>query len=882
MYKILKKTIMSETTCEYVIHAPHVAKRCEPGQFVILIPVKGSERIPMTITDYNREEGTVNIVFQIVGRSTQELSLLQVGDYLEAFVGPLGIASELKPGKRVLGVAGGVGIAPLYPQIKKLKELGSKVDVVLGARNESLLMLTRRTREIAENFYIATDDGSVGHKGFVTDIVKALIEKGEHYDEVIAIGPVVMMRAVANLTKQYNLPTMVSLNPIMIDGTGMCGCCRVKVGGVTKFACVDGPDFDGLQVDFDELMKRQQFFKDIEAKSKLEPEKIEERKEHCECLSAAVESAKENGVEVEPAAHEQAAQQTAVGEGASHGQAAGKATEKATDKVTDRATDEAFANAQASAAKEVHEFDEEATIVDKLAYETGELGLVKEIITLECNTKGECMIMMEALNLGGQVPQEEKQEAKPAPAARRKPNMKPEKTPMPEQPPLERIQNFKEVALGYTLEDAVEEATRCLQCKHKPCVDGCPVNVPIPEFIEAVVNRDIKEAYRIILTQNRLPAICGRVCPQESQCEQLCVRAKRHEAVSIGRLERFVADYYMAHYPDEVLDIKKNGKKVAVVGAGPAGLTCCSELASKGYDVTLFEALHELGGVLSYGIPEFRLPKSLVKAEIDKVLRLGVKVHKNVVIGQSLLFEDLFEQGFDAIFVGSGAGLPNFMGIPGEDLNGVYSANEFLTRVNLMKAYEKNELTTPIKTGKNVAVVGGGNVAMDAARTAKRLGAENVYIVYRRGESELPARLEEIHHAKEEQIDFRLLNNPVEILGEDGNVKAMRCIKMELGEPDASGRRSPKPIPGSEFELEVDSVVIAIGQNPNPIIKRAQKQLETNKWGCIVVNEDDMKTSMDRVYAGGDVVTGAATVILAMGAAKKAAMSIDKLLMGEK
>lgn len=805
MYKILKKRIINDVMREYVIHAPHIAKRCEPGQFVILIPVKGSERIPMTITDFNREDGTVHIVFQIVGRSTQELSLLEVGDSLEAFVGPLGIASDLQPDKRVLAIAGGVGIAPLYPQIKKLKALGSQVDVILGARNEKLLMLTRRTKALADRFYIATDDGSVGYQGFVTDLLKLLVESGEKYDEVIAIGPVVMMRAVTKLTKEYDLPTMVSLNPIMIDGTGMCGCCRVKVDGVTKFACVDGPDFDGLKVDFDELLKRQQFFKEMEKEAMLSEEELRKRKEDCSCLSSAVEKAKEDGILAQ----------------------------------------------EVEMKKPPRLFDEAAVKSDELKFETGEWGLVQKI---------------EKVNT----------------PKRRKPNMKPEKTPMPELAPLERIQNFEEVARGYTLDDAVEEATRCLQCKHKPCVDGCPVNVPIPEFIEAVVNRDIKEAYRIILTQNRLPAICGRVCPQESQCEKLCVRAIKHEAVSIGRLERFVADYYMEHYPDEVYDIKKNGKKVAVVGAGPAGLTCCSELAIKGYDVTLYEALHELGGVLSYGIPEFRLPKSLVKAEIDKVLRLGVKVHKNVIIGQSLLFEDLFDEGFDAIFVGSGAGLPNFMGIPGEDLNGVYSANEFLTRVNLMKAYQADGLKTPVKIGKKVAVVGGGNVAMDAARTAKRLGAEDVYIVYRRGESELPARLEEIHHAKEERIEFKLLNNPVEILGEEGHVKVMRCIKMELGEPDASGRRSPKPVAGSEFDLEVDSVIIAIGQNPNPIIKRAQKELETNKWGCIVVNEDDMKTSIDRVYAGGDVVSGAATVILAMGAAKKAAHAIDKLLSDSK
>ena len=450
------------------------------------------------------------------------------------------------------------------------------------------------------------------------------------------------------------------------------------------------------------------------------------------------------------------------------------------------------------------------------------------------------------------------------------------KVPMPEQAPDVRNQNFAEVTLGYTLEMAKEEAERCLNCKHKPCVGGCPVNVPIPEFIEALVAGDVLRAYEVIASQNRLPGITGRGCPQENQCERVCVRGKNGESVAIGRLERFVADYVRQNNLLAPQPVVKNGIKVAVVGSGPAGITCANELAQRGYEVTIFEALHELGGVLVYGIPEFRLPKALVKAEIDQVLELGVTVHKNVIVGQSILLEDLFAQDYRAVFIGSGAGLPRFMEIPGESLNGVYSANEFLTRVNLMKAYQKNAIGTPIKTGDKVAVVGGGNVAMDAARTAKRLGAGQVSIVYRRSEEELPARLEEVHHAKEEGIEFYLLANPVRILGEDGRVSGMEIIHMELGEPDASGRRSPVELPGSEEVLPVDSVVIAIGQTPNPIIKRAEPEIATNRHGCILIDEASCMTSMENVYAGGDVVTGAATVILAMGAGKKAAVEIDK------
>lgn len=461
-------------------------------------------------------------------------------------------------------------------------------------------------------------------------------------------------------------------------------------------------------------------------------------------------------------------------------------------------------------------------------------------------------------------------------------NMSLKKVVMPEQDPNVRNKNFEEVTLGYTKEMAMEEATRCLNCKNKPCVDGCPVNVPIPEFIEKVAAGDFEGAYEVITSENALPAICGRVCPQENQCEGKCVRGIKGEPVAIGRMERFVADYHMANAKPADIKIEKNGKKVAVVGCGPAGITCAGELIKKGYDVTVFEALHKPGGVLSYGIPEFRLPKDLVAKEIETVQKLGVDIETNVIVGRSVTIDELMEDGYEAVFVGSGAGLPRFLNIPGENLLGVYSANEFLTRVNLMKGYKFPECPTPVKVGKKVAVVGAGNVAMDAARTAKRLGAEEVYIVYRRSEEEAPARLEELHHAKEEGIIFRFLNNPVGIEGnEDGWVSSIEIVKQELGEPDASGRRSPVPIEGSNYKIDMDTVIIAIGQSPNPLIRHTTPGLDVQKWGGIIVDEDTMKTSKDGVYAGGDTVTGAATVILAMGAGKKAAAAIDKKLQGE-
>ena len=461
------------------------------------------------------------------------------------------------------------------------------------------------------------------------------------------------------------------------------------------------------------------------------------------------------------------------------------------------------------------------------------------------------------------------------------PNMRPDKVEMPVQDPNVRNRNFDEVALGYTEEMAVEEATRCINCKNKPCMGGCPVRVRIPEFIEKVANKEFEEAYKIITTTNGLPAVCGRVCPQESQCESKCIRGIKDEPVAIGRLERFVADWHLANSSEAAEKPESNGIKVAIVGAGPAGLTCAADLAKLGYEVTIFEAFHKAGGVLVYGIPEFRLPKAIVQKEVDNLEKLGVKIETSMVVGRVLSIDEIMEMGFEAVFIGSGAGLPMFMNIEGESLIGVLSANEYLTRTNLMKAYI-DEYDTPIIKSKKVAVVGGGNVAMDAARTAMRLGADEVTIVYRRGMEELPARAEEVHHAQEEGIIFKTLNNPVKINGDDeGRVKSITCIEMELGEPDESGRRRPIPIEGSEFDMDVDTVIMSIGTSPNPLIRSTTEGLEANKWGCLVVNEDTLETTRDNVYAGGDAVTGAATVILAMGAGKQAAENIDKQLRGE-
>ena len=755
MYKIRRAEKLNDIIYLMEVEAPRVAKHCEPGQFIIVRIDEEGERIPLTICDYDREEGTITIVFQPIGASTQLMKDLKAGDSFADFVGPLGKPSELVTddfeevkNKKVLFVAGGVGTAPVYPQVKWLHQHGVEADVIIGAKTKDLVILEEEMKAVAANVYVTTDDGSNGRKGLVTDVIVDLVEnQGKKYDLCVAIGPMIMMKFACLTTKKLNIPTIVSLNPIMVDGTGMCGACRVQVGDEVKFACVDGPEFDGHLVDFDQAMKRQQMYKTQEGRAILK-----------------------------------------LQEGDTHHGGCGNCS------------------------------DEEKIDVLK-------------------------------------------------------------RVPVREQDPKERAKNFDEVCLGYNEEEAVKEASRCLGCKNAKCVQGCPVNINIPAFIAEVKNRNFERAFEIISESSALPAVCGRVCPQESQCEGKCIRGLKGDAVAIGKLERFVADWAKENGIKPKKPETTNGKKVAVIGSGPAGLTCAGDLAKLGYEVTIFEALHKTGGVLVYGIPEFRLPKEkVVAAEVENVKALGVKIETNVIIGKSLSVDELLlDEGFDAVFIGSGAGLPMFMGIPGENANGVFSANEYLTRNNLMKAFDTGA-DTPIFHGKKVAVVGGGNVAMDAARTAIRLGAE-VHIIYRRSEAELPARAEEVHHAKEEGVIFDVLTNPTEIITDEKDwVKGIKLVKMELGEPDASGRRKPVQIPDSEYEMEVDAVIMSLGTSPNPLISSTTYGLDINKRKCIIADEEYGQTSKEAVFAGGDAVTGAATVILAMGAGKAAAKGIHNYL----
>ena len=762
MYKILKKKWLSKNICLMEVEAKDLALSAKPGQFLIVKKDEFGERIPLTICDYDVEKGTVTIVFFVLGKSTKDIGTLEEGEYFKDVVGPLGVESEflhedleVLKNKKVLFVGGGVGTAPIYPQVKWFAKNGLKADVIVGAKTKELLILEDELKSVANNLYIATDDGSYGFHGLVTDVIDDLIKnQNKHYDHVVAIGPMIMMKFVCLKTKEYGIKTTVSLNPLMVDGTGMCGACRVRIGDKIKFACVDGPEFDGHLVDFDEAMRRQNMYKTEEGRAML-------RKS-----DGATHSAKDCPID-------------------SH----------------------------------------------------------------------------------------EEQDLKSLPKNKR--------VPVREQDPKVRATNFKEVTFGYTLEEAKREASRCLNCKNPLCMQGCPVSINIPAFIQEIKNGNIEEAGKILMTYTSLPAVCGRVCPQETQCEGKCILGIKGEAVAIGKLEKFVGDYLLKN-PIEINVPEKNGHKVGVIGSGPAGLTVAGDLAKMGYDVTIFEALHKTGGVLTYGIPEFRLPKDeVVQKEIENIKKLGVKFKTNEIIGKTKLIDKLLdEEGFDAVFIGSGAGLPKFMNIPGENLNGVLSANEFLTRVNLMKGYLDN-YETPVKVGKKVAVIGGGNVAMDAVRTAKRLGAE-AHIVYRRSEKDFPARLEEVHHAKEEGVIIDPLTLPKEILGnEKGEVIGMRCIHTKLGEPDASGRASFIEIPESEFIMEVDTVIMALGTSPNPLISSTTKNLETNRWKCIVA-DDFGQTSREGVFAGGDAVSGAATVILAMGAGKKSAKAIDEYIKSKK
>lgn len=760
MYKIERKVNLAPNIYLFDVLAPRIAASAKPGQFIILIADDYAERIPLTISDYDIERGTVQIVVQASGASTQKIVAFEEGESFKDFVGPLGRYSEfldedleeLKK-KRYLFVAGGVGTAPVYPQAKWFKEHGLSCDIILGAKSKEFVILEEELGSVCDNLYVCTDDGSYGFKGLVTDKIKDLYSKGEKYDVCVSIGPMIMMKFVCLTTKEYNLKTIVSMNPIMVDGTGMCGACRVKVGDKTKFACVDGPEFDGHLIDWNSAMKRQSQYKSADSVRKIEPHVCN------------------------------------------------------------------------------FEYDIEA---QNHEIETGE-AIKQDRFTA---------------------------------------------VPVRNQDPEVRSHNFEEVCYGYNEEEAMREANRCLNCKNPKCRQGCPVNIDIPGFIKEIASGNFEQSAKVLALYTALPAVCGRVCPQETQCEAQCVLKARGDSVSIGKLERFTADKSREEKYKLFDKPRQNGHKVAVIGAGPAGLTCAGDLAKMGYEVTIFEALHLAGGVLVYGIPEFRLPDSVVESEIENLKALGVKIENDVVIGRTITVDEILEQGYEAVFIGSGAGLPTFMGIEGENLNGVYSANEFLTRNNLMRSFDK-DFDTPLNVGNKVAVIGGGNVAMDAARVARRLGAE-VSIVYRRTEAELPARVEEVHHAQEEGIKFEMLTAPVEILGdEDGWVRGMKMVRNELGEPDASGRRRPVKIEGSDFEEKFETVIMALGTSPNPLISHTTNHLDVNKWGCIVADETG-QTSREGIFAGGDAVTGAATVILAMGAGKTAAESIDKYIREKK
>ena len=749
MYEIISKRLLnSHEIYRMEIHAPWISLSGKPGQFVIVIPHEQGERIPLTISDIVYQRQSIVIVFQVVGETTRQLAAMEEGEDLYTIVGPLGRPSELielvengkSPLKRLLFVAGGVGIAPVFPQVKWAFRQGIPTDVIIGARSKDLLFYEDELRAVCHNLHIMTDDGSYGEQGLVTAKVDELCTKGVEYSHCVAIGPLPMMKFVSLTTKKYDLPTIVSLNCMMVDGTGMCGACRVRVGDEVKFCCVDGPEFDGHLVDFDEAARK---LKTPDAR--------------------------------------------------------------------------------------------------RYRIATSESGH-------QCNL----------------APAVEQALA----TARQKPA---------EQEPKVRARNFDEVSFGLTERQAITEANRCLQCKKPRCVEACPVGINIPRFIQNIKEENFNQAYVTISMDSALPAVCGRVCPQETQCEGSCVMGVKNEPIAIGALERFVADNHRAQSKPQS-QCYPAGRKVAVVGSGPSGLTCAGDLAKHGYQVTVFEALHHAGGVLVYGIPEFRLPKQkVVEPEIENLRRLGVEIRTNVIIGKSITIDQLFsEMEYDAVYIASGAGLPKFMGVKGETLIGVISANELLTRTNLMHGYDE-KYDTPIYLGKKVIVVGGGNVAMDAARTALRLGSE-VTVVYRRGQQDMPARREEVHHAMEEGVQFMFQTAPVEILGnEDGTVRALRCAKMEMGESDAKGRRSFKQIEGSEFDLEADTIVAALGTSPNPLIRTTTPGLECEPWGGIKADENG-QTSRKLIFAGGDAVSGAATVILAMGAGRKAAKAIMEAL----
>ena len=783
MNRIVSKSRFSEKVFKFEIEAPLIAKARKAGHFVIVRVGEKGERMPLTIAGADPVKGTITLVVQEVGLSSTRLCHLNEGDYITDVVGPLGKATHIEKFGTVVCAGGGVGVAPMLPIIEALKAAGNRVISVLAGRSKELIILEDEVRESSDEVIIMTDDGSYGRKGLVTEGIESVIQR-EKVDKCFAIGPAVMMKFCCLLTKKYGIPTDVSLNTIMVDGTGMCGACRISVGGKTRFVCVDGPEFDGHQVDFDEMLKRMGAFK------KEETEEMQR-----------------------------------------------------------------FAQASGSMPENTDCQAEKACAADASRMDT---------------TTPLC----ELTDRNAPWRQEIRKAMKP------KERTAIPRVVMPELDPVYRATTrTEEVNIGLNAEQAMTEARRCLDCANPTCMQGCPVSINIPSFIKNIERGEFLNAARVLKSTSALPAVCGRVCPQEKQCESQCIHLKMNEpAVAIGHLERFAADFERESGMMSVPECAPaNGIKVAVIGSGPAGLSFAGDMAKYGSDVTVFEALHEIGGVLKYGIPEFRLPNKIVDVEIQNLEKIGVKFEKDCLVGKTISVQELEDEGFKGIFVGSGAGLPNFMGIPGENSINIMSSNEYLTRVNLMDA-SNPDTDTPIHLAKNVMVVGGGNTAMDSCRTAKRLGAERVMIVYRRSEAEMPARLEEVKHAKEEGIEFLTLHNPLEyIADEKGAVKQVVLQKMQLGEPDASGRRSPEPIPGATETLDIDMAIVAVGVSPNPIVPTSIQGLELGRKNTIVVNEG-MQTNIPCIFAGGDIVRGGATVILAMGDGRKAASSMHEYL----
>ena len=754
MYKIVRHEAFSPTTFLWEVEAPDVARSAHAGHFVMIRLREGAERIPLTVADYDREAGTITMVIQALGKTTKEMmENYAEGDSFLDFVGPLGMPQHVEAGKHVVFVGGGLGVAPVYPQLRAFKEAGCRTTSIIGFRNKDLVFWEDRFKKYSDELIVCTDDGSYGKPGFVTVALKEILEK-EKPDMVVAIGPLPMMYGCVETSRPFGVKTMVSLNAIMVDGTGMCGSCRVTVDGQVKFACVEGPDFDGHKVDFKELLSRQKRFKGQEEQANVDYAHV------CNLEKQLFDEQKRN---------------------------------------------------------------------------------YKKIKELE-----------------------------------------PKQVHMPERDAQERARNFKEVNLGFSLQDALREAERCIQCAKPACVAGCPVQIDIPRFIRHLIVRDLDGALEAMYEANMFPSICGRVCPQETQCEALCIINKKVESVAIGRLERFVGDNAKAPQAVPPVFAQKLGK-VAVVGSGPAGLAAAADLVRYGAEVTIFEALHVVGGVLRYGIPSFRLPRDIIDREVNRLKDMGVKIETNKVVGKTFTVDQLMkEKGFDSVFLGVGAGAPTFLGIPGEFAGQVYSANEFLTRVNLMGGDRFPYLDTPVNVGQSVVVIGAGNTAMDCLRVSKRIGAATVRCVYRRTEAEAPARIEEIRHAKEEGIDFFFLHAPVEIyVDAEGNVKGMKVEEMQLGDPDEKGRR--KPVPTGRFkDLACDTVIYALGTKANPIITQATPGLGLNKWGNVVADDKAQATTLPGVFAGGDIVTGGATVILAMGAGRRAAKGIATWLAGGK